>query len=113
VRVLLAVLGVRAAAAAGPAPPQLAVEAFDPLRGDPAQRQIAERRPDEPIDEPGVVVPGVRPKFSAGQPLVEQSAETGPCSAGLAAVDLAEELRAELLRFLRASNCQYLWIKIF
>jgi hypothetical protein len=69
--ILLAVLDVRASVAAGSAPPQLAVKAFDPLRGDPAQWQVTEGRPDEPIDESGVVVPGVGSKLPARQPLVE------------------------------------------
>jgi hypothetical protein len=99
-----AVLDERESVAAGSAPAQLAVEAFDPLRSDPDQRQVTERGPDEPIDEPGVVVPCVRPKLRARQPLVEQNAKTGSGSAGLAAVDLAEELRAELLRFLRTAT---------
>ncbi len=97
---LTAVLDEPASVAACPALTQLTVEAFDPLRSDPAQRQVTERRADEPIDQPRVIVPGIRPQLRTWQPLVEQSTKAGPGSAGLPGVDLAEELRAELLRSL-------------
>jgi hypothetical protein len=45
--IMLAVFNERVSVAAASAPPQLAIDALDPLRNDHAQRQSSESQPDE------------------------------------------------------------------
>jgi hypothetical protein len=96
-----AMLEERSSVAASAAAAQLSVETLDPLRSELGQRHVTEREADEPVDESGVVVPGIRTELRTGKPFIQQRPEANPGPARLLLIDLTEKLGAELLRLLR------------